>query len=509
MAPALARPRFASRRRSAAARRLRRRDDRAGAGARPVSAAFRFMAFWGVAAVGVAWEWQRLIGGERLVARARPACSDWSPPRPGALRARRPGAGHAARRRGRRPARAADRGPAHLRRAPASLYAGAAMLAPALLRAQPDAGLGGDPVAIRRRLGHRHRRLFRRPPDRRPETLAGDLAGQDLVGRARRRRRRGGAGVARRGAGTPGGVKVAAAAGARTRRFGAVAVGDLFESGMKRRSGVKDSSRLIPGHGGLMDRLDGFIVAAAFRGGRRLGAHPRGRGSRRDCCSGEYGRVTYLTFIAETAPACAKRLVSARRDRLDRPFLRQRHPRQSRPLRRRGGRRRARRRRARARRDRTRRRFRRDRRSRRLRRSQGGPCRQRRRDRRRRGSDARRRRAGRPISSSRRSSAPPASRRPMPRSRAAAPSRSPTRRRWSARATPVMRGAPALRRALLPIDSEHNAIFQALGGRDPSEIARMTITASGGPFRQWSAERIAGATRAEALAHPNWRWGRR
>ena len=60
---------------------------------------------------------------------------------------------------------------------------------------------------------------------------------------------------------------------------------------------------------------------------------------------------------------------------------------------------------------------------------------------------------------------------------------------------------------LLPLDSEHNAIFQALGGRDASEIVRMTITASGGPFREWSAERIAAATRAEAIAHPNWSMG--
>ena len=57
------------------------------------------------------------------------------------------------------------------------------------------------------------------------------------------------------------------------------------------------------------------------------------------------------------------------------------------------------------------------------------------------------------------------------------------------------------------MDSEHNAIFQALGGRDLATIVKMTITASGGPFRQWSAERIAAATPAEALAHPNWAMG--
>ena len=72
---------------------------------------------------------------------------------------------------------------------------------------------------------------------------------------------------------------------------------------------------------------------------------------------------------------------------------------------------------------------------------------------------------------------------------------------------PVMRAVKRYGATLLPLDSEHNAIFQALGGRSPSEVVCMTITASGGPFREWSAERIAKATRAEALAHPKWSMG--
>jgi len=72
---------------------------------------------------------------------------------------------------------------------------------------------------------------------------------------------------------------------------------------------------------------------------------------------------------------------------------------------------------------------------------------------------------------------------------------------------PVKRAVKRYGATLLPLDSEHNAIFQALGGRSPSEVAVMTITASGGPFREWSAERIANATRAEALAHPKWSMG--
>jgi 1-deoxy-D-xylulose-5-phosphate reductoisomerase len=73
--------------------------------------------------------------------------------------------------------------------------------------------------------------------------------------------------------------------------------------------------------------------------------------------------------------------------------------------------------------------------------------------------------------------------------------------------TAVMRAADRAGAKLLPMDSEHNALFQALGGRDPATVEKMTITASGGPFREWSAERIAAATVEQALAHPNWVMG--
>ncbi len=60
---------------------------------------------------------------------------------------------------------------------------------------------------------------------------------------------------------------------------------------------------------------------------------------------------------------------------------------------------------------------------------------------------------------------------------------------------------------LLPVDSEHSAIFQALEGQRLVDVERLILTASGGPFRTWSAEEIAGATRAQALDHPNWDMG--
>ena len=62
---------------------------------------------------------------------------------------------------------------------------------------------------------------------------------------------------------------------------------------------------------------------------------------------------------------------------------------------------------------------------------------------------------------------------------------------------------------LLPVDSEHSAIFQALGSAPKSEIERIIITASGGPFRTWSREQIAKASLDEALNHPNWSMGQR
>jgi len=62
---------------------------------------------------------------------------------------------------------------------------------------------------------------------------------------------------------------------------------------------------------------------------------------------------------------------------------------------------------------------------------------------------------------------------------------------------------------ILPVDSEHSAIFQALVGEDMGAVRRVIITASGGAFRDWPMERLAGATIAEASTHPNWDMGQR
>ena len=60
---------------------------------------------------------------------------------------------------------------------------------------------------------------------------------------------------------------------------------------------------------------------------------------------------------------------------------------------------------------------------------------------------------------------------------------------------------------ILPVDSEHSAIFQSLVGEDRSEIEKILLTASGGPFRTFSREQMANVTAADALKHPNWEMG--
>ena len=70
-----------------------------------------------------------------------------------------------------------------------------------------------------------------------------------------------------------------------------------------------------------------------------------------------------------------------------------------------------------------------------------------------------------------------------------------------------MRRAASVGATVLPVDSEHNAIFQALGAGSREDVKRIILTASGGPFRSWSLEAIRTATREQALRHPNWSMG--
>ena len=73
----------------------------------------------------------------------------------------------------------------------------------------------------------------------------------------------------------------------------------------------------------------------------------------------------------------------------------------------------------------------------------------------------------------------------------------------------VMAAARATNVALLPVDSEHNAIHRCLRAGQHGEVKRLILTASGGPFRKTPLAKMAAATPEQALAHPNWRMGRR
>ncbi len=70
-----------------------------------------------------------------------------------------------------------------------------------------------------------------------------------------------------------------------------------------------------------------------------------------------------------------------------------------------------------------------------------------------------------------------------------------------------MRRAAAAAATVLPVDSEHNAIFQALGAGRREDVKRVILTASGGPFRTWTLAAIEAATPQQALRHPNWSMG--
>ena len=77
-------------------------------------------------------------------------------------------------------------------------------------------------------------------------------------------------------------------------------------------------------------------------------------------------------------------------------------------------------------------------------------------------------------------------------------------------AGPLMLATAAAHNArILPVDSEHSAIFQALTGEDITAVERVILTASGGALRDWPLERLATATLQQALAHPNWTMGQR
>lgn len=220
---------------------------------------FVFVAFWWIASVVILWEWQRLLSAERLIERiavgaVAAAAAAWFAAHEEVFWATAIvvlGAAAAA---------AVARPPARGWAGAGSLYAGALVASLALLRASPDYGLiailwlfavvwGVDIAAYfaGRVIGGPKLWPSVSPGKTWSGAIVGALAGASL------------------------GLLLAPWANRADRLFwlGLVAaavaqLGDLFESALKRRFHVKDSSALIPGHGGLMDRLDGFLAASVF-----------------------------------------------------------------------------------------------------------------------------------------------------------------------------------------------------------------------------------------------------
>ena len=141
------------------------------------------------------------------------------------------------------------------------VYAGAAFLGPALLRRDPEWGFTALLFLFAIVWATDIFAYFVRPRRRRPAAVAAALSPKKTWSGAIGGAGRGGCRRVRwspmRAVGKPGMVGVMALV------LSIVAqAGDLFESAVKRRFGAKDASNLIPGHGGVMDRLDGFLVAA-------------------------------------------------------------------------------------------------------------------------------------------------------------------------------------------------------------------------------------------------------
>jgi phosphatidate cytidylyltransferase len=224
---------------------------------------FPFLCFWFAASVGVLWEWHRLIGGERIVPRVVVGAIALLAAASFGLRSEAlyvvlalvVGAG----------ATAALTDSQHRFAAAAGVFYGGAIAAGTnLLRGSPEYGIaavlwlfgvvwGADVMAY---VGGRligGPKLWPRvsPGKTWSGTVVGVVAGAMI-----------GAIVAWLAA--PSGASLIRLASLGVLVAAASQAGDLFESALKRRAGVKDSSHLIPGHGGLMDRLDGFTVAIIF-----------------------------------------------------------------------------------------------------------------------------------------------------------------------------------------------------------------------------------------------------